>query len=122
MTTLLIFTAILFAYDYHPLSQTLYDEHISSKKSGTRSFAADEVDHRSSLSNTTHTGSRYNRHRPTNGNQSRIGLVEERIIWSYVLQVDSIFDFIVNYLAIEAFMSCFSIFLDRECNQNSPFS
>ncbi|KNZ47039.1 hypothetical protein VP01_672g2 [Puccinia sorghi] len=95
MTTLLIFTAILFAYDYHPLSQTLYDEHISSKKSGTRSFAADEVDHRSSLSNTTHTGSRYNRHRPTNGNQSRIGLVEERIIWSYVLQVDSIFDFII---------------------------
>jgi len=79
--------SILFAYDYHPLSQSLYDEHISSKKSGTRSFAADEVDHRSNLSNTTHTGSRYNRHRPTNGNQSRIGLVEERIIWSYVMQI-----------------------------------
>ncbi|PLW56379.1 hypothetical protein PCANC_03462 [Puccinia coronata f. sp. avenae] len=80
--------SILFAYDYHPLSHNLYDEHISCKKGATRSFAADEVDHRSnSLPNSTHTGSRYNRHRPTNGNQSRVGFSEERIIWSYVMQI-----------------------------------
>ncbi|WAR59871.1 hypothetical protein PtB15_11B512 [Puccinia triticina] len=79
--------SILFAYDYHPLSQTLYDEHISAKKSTIRSFAADEVDHSSNLPNPSHSGSRYNRHRPTNGNPSRIGLSEERTIWSYVVQI-----------------------------------
>ncbi|EFP78995.2 PAB-dependent poly(A)-specific ribonuclease subunit 3 [Puccinia graminis f. sp. tritici] len=79
--------SILFAYDYHPLSQTLYDEHISAKKSSTRTFATDEVEHPSNLSNPTQSGSRYNRHRSANGHPSRIGLSEERIIWSYVIQI-----------------------------------
>lgn len=82
--------SILFAYDYHPLSHTLYDEHISPKKSSTRSFGvpiALEVDHPSNPSNNINPASKYNRHRPTNGNPARVGLIEERLIWSYVMQV-----------------------------------
>ncbi|MBW0534771.1 hypothetical protein O181_074486 [Austropuccinia psidii MF-1] len=84
--------SILIAYDYHPISQTLYEEHISTKKKSTFSFGSStsmEIDHLIHRSNSSPGSTRYYRHRPMSANLGRVGLVEERIIWSYLIQISN---------------------------------
>ncbi|KAG0145336.1 hypothetical protein CROQUDRAFT_658780 [Cronartium quercuum f. sp. fusiforme G11] len=70
--------SIIFAFDYHPLSQSLYDEHLSGKKkSGFLSAATTD-------SKAT-AGSRY--HRQRHANVAKDGVMDERLLWSYIVQI-----------------------------------
>ncbi|EGF99407.1 uncharacterized protein MELLADRAFT_40296, partial [Melampsora larici-populina 98AG31] len=75
--------SIIFAFDYHPLSQSIHDEYLSGRKKSSL-FSPSPADHLTK-SNTT---SRYHRHRQTNGN-GREGLVDERVLWSYIVQISN---------------------------------
>lgn len=77
-------SAIIFAFDYHPLSQTLYHEHLSGNKKASLFDASGPDPTNKSLAT-----SRYHRHRPNHA-KGRDGLIEERVIWSYITQVHNI--------------------------------
>ncbi|KAI7947872.1 hypothetical protein MJO28_009780 [Puccinia striiformis f. sp. tritici] len=104
--------SILFVFDYHPLSHTLYDQHISSsstKKNVHRLFASEDLEHldhhssnhhhaqsgntgHSSTTTGTNGGTRFIKNhqiRNSNGNHHlpRVGGSDERVIWSYIIQI-----------------------------------
>lgn len=80
----------MFAFDYHPLSRSLFDEYMTTTKQSTFSLGGMNLGTVDLGKTNSIGGLRYRKTRgpgnPT-GNPSRVGLVEERIIWSYLLQI-----------------------------------
>ncbi|CAH7671664.1 hypothetical protein PPACK8108_LOCUS6464 [Phakopsora pachyrhizi] len=81
--------SIAFAFDYHPLSHSLYDEHISSsrKKSVFVSASNASLENETSNRGNFNSNSQYSNNRSVNGHSKRSSLLSEKIIWSYVMQI-----------------------------------
>ncbi|KAI8452375.1 hypothetical protein BY996DRAFT_6431867 [Phakopsora pachyrhizi] len=78
--------SIAFAFDYHPLSHSLYDEHISSsrKKSVFVSASNASLENETSNRGNFNSNSQYSNNRSVNGHSKRSSLLSEKIIWSYI--------------------------------------
>ncbi|POW20210.1 hypothetical protein PSHT_03746 [Puccinia striiformis] len=95
--------SILFVFDYHPLSHTLYDQHISSSSTKKNNIwiiirliiiiiLNREILVISSTTTGTNGGTRFIKNhqiRNSNGNHHlpRVGGSDERVIWSYIIQI-----------------------------------